>query len=100
MNCGRCQGLMITDRFIDLEETGYLWMTGWRCMNCGHVVDHVTEHNRKLQAQGLVDVATVKRTVEHASKIQKATSAQAGIVRSPQTDSRAASMIGNESQAA
>jgi uncharacterized OB-fold protein len=47
------QGLMIPDRFIDLEETGHLWMTGWRCMNCGHVVDPVTEHNRKRQAQGL-----------------------------------------------
>ncbi len=100
MNCGRCQGLMISDRFIDLEETGHLWMAGWRCMNCGHVVDHVTEYNRKRQAQGLVDVATVKRTVEHAPKVRKARSAQAGIVHSPQTESRAASMTGNESQAA
>jgi hypothetical protein len=28
-------------------------------MNCGHVVDPVTEHNRKLQAQGLVGVVNV-----------------------------------------
>jgi hypothetical protein len=91
---------MIPDRFIDLEETGHLWMTGWRCMNCGHVVDHMTEHNRKLQAQGLVDVATVKRTVEHASKIPKATSAQADIFHPAQTESRAVSMTGNEGQTA
>ena len=56
MNCGRCAGLMVPDRFIDLEETGHLWMSGWRCMNCGHVVDPVTEHNRTLQARGPVGV--------------------------------------------
>ena len=45
-------------------------------MNCGDVVDSVTEHNRKAQAQGLVDVMTVKRTVQYA-KIRNAASAQA-----------------------
>jgi hypothetical protein len=94
MNCGRCQGLMISDRFVDLEETGHLWMTGWRCMNCGHVVDHVTQHNRKLQAQGLGDVATVKRTVQHASKLPKATSAHTELFHPPHTDSRAVSITG------
>jgi hypothetical protein len=79
MNCRRCQGLMIPDRFLDLEETGYLWMTGWRCMNCGDVVDHVTEHNRKLQAQGLVEVGTTKRIIEQPGTSSKATSAKAGI---------------------
>jgi hypothetical protein len=55
---------MVPDRFIDLEETGHLWMSGWRCMNCGHVVDPVTERNRKLQAQGLVGVVTVPHTTK------------------------------------
>ena len=58
MNCARCAGLMVPARFIDLEQTGYLWMSGWRCMNCGHVADAVTEYNRKLQAQGLMAVVT------------------------------------------
>jgi hypothetical protein len=91
---------MIPDRFIDLEESGYLWMTGWRCMNCGHVVDPVTEHNRKRQAQGLVDVAMVKRPVEHAFKTKTSRSPQGGVFDSPQADSQAVSMISDKSQAA
>jgi hypothetical protein len=50
---------MVPDRFIDLEETGHLWMSGWRCMNCGHVVDAVTERNRQMQARRLVGVVNV-----------------------------------------
>jgi hypothetical protein len=52
MTCTRCQGLMISDSFIDLEETGHLWMKAWRCMNCGCIADAVVEQNRKLQAAG------------------------------------------------
>lgn len=100
MDCRRCQGLMIRDRFIDLEETGHLWMTGWRCMNCGHVVDAVTEHNRKRQANGLVEVTAVKRPVELASKPKKPRSPQAGIFHPPQNELRAVPMNDNESQAA
>lgn len=50
MTCMRCQGLMISDSFIDLEETGHLWMKAWRCMNCGCIADAVVEQNRRLQA--------------------------------------------------
>ena len=52
MTCTRCQGLMISDSFIDLEETGHLWMRAWRCMNCGCIADAVVEQNRRLQAAG------------------------------------------------
>jgi hypothetical protein len=100
MNCRRCQGLMISDRFIDLEETGHLWMTGWRCMNCGHVVDPVTEHNRTLQAQGLVDVTMVNRTAGHAATMSRASSAKAGITQPPQRESQAVSIPCIESHAA
>jgi hypothetical protein len=43
---------MISDSFIDLEETGHLWMKAWRCMNCGCIADAVVEQNRRLQAAG------------------------------------------------
>ena len=56
MTCMRCQGLMISDSFIDLEETGHLWMKAWRCMNCGCIADAVVEQNRRLQAAGRADV--------------------------------------------
>ena len=50
MKCKRCQGLMAEDQFFDFEGTqGFMWMKGWRCMNCGHAVDSVREANRRLQ---------------------------------------------------
>ena len=49
MNCSRCHGLMVKDHFMDFEgTTGHMWMTGWRCMNCGHVYDPTIERNRQL----------------------------------------------------
>lgn len=54
MTCARCQGLMVTDSFIDLHETGHLWMKAWRCMNCGYVVDTVMAQNRLMQAAGRI----------------------------------------------
>ena len=49
MKCKRCQGLMAEDQFFDFEGTqGFMWMKGWRYMNCGHAVDPVIEANRHL----------------------------------------------------
>ena len=49
MECRRCQGLMVEDHFFDLEGThGFMWMKGWRCMNCGHAADPLREANRRL----------------------------------------------------
>ncbi len=51
MHCTRCQGLMMEDQFFDLEGTqGFMWMRGWRCVNCGHAVDPVIEANHRLKA--------------------------------------------------
>ena len=58
MECMRCQGLMAADHFLDLKWTGGLmWMKGWRCMNCGHVVDPLIEKNRCLQEAPLLGMA-------------------------------------------
>jgi hypothetical protein len=56
MNCLRCRGLMVKDHFMDFEgPMGHMWMTGWRCMNCGHVYDPMIERNRQsAQAKVLV----------------------------------------------
>ena len=49
MKCNRCEGLMAEDQFFDFEGTqGFMWMKGWRCMNCGYAVDPVIEANRHL----------------------------------------------------
>jgi hypothetical protein len=38
---------MAEDHFIDFDGTiGHMWMTGWRCLNCGHVYDPLIERNR------------------------------------------------------
>ena len=48
MICSRCQGLITVDSFIDMEkDTGQLWLSAWRCINCGHVTDPGMIRNRK-----------------------------------------------------
>lgn len=40
MKCTRCQGLMIREQFVDFwDDTGCHDFAGWRCLNCGEVVD-------------------------------------------------------------
>ena len=55
MNCNRCQGLMLEDQLFDFEGThGFMWMKGWRCMNCGHVMDPLIEANHRLHEATLL----------------------------------------------
>ena len=44
MTCKRCQGLMAEDQ----GTHGFMWMKGWRCMNCRYAADPVIEANRHL----------------------------------------------------
>ena len=47
MTCLRCQGLMIVDAFLDMDDdSGQLWMGAARCVNCGEVVDLGIARNR------------------------------------------------------
>ena len=40
MKCGRCQGLMVVDYYIDMEDDqGTHWLRAWRCMACGEVIE-------------------------------------------------------------
>ncbi|MFZ5875701.1 MAG: hypothetical protein ACOYXU_04740 [Nitrospirota bacterium] len=48
MQCSRCRGLMVVDRFTDLlDETGQITFGGWRCLACGEIVDPVIMSNRQ-----------------------------------------------------
>ena len=50
MICTRCQGCMAKDHFINLMESAEsMWIAGWRCLNCGNVLDPVMERNRRVQ---------------------------------------------------
>ena len=46
--CLRCSGLMVFDTFCGPYET--FW--GWKCLNCGEIVDPVILENRGLMKTG------------------------------------------------
>ena len=53
MTCLRCDGLMVHEKFEDLDG---LWSSdhefaGWRCLNCGAIVDPVITAHRCLTSQ-------------------------------------------------
>ena len=49
MTCSRCQGFMAQEHCLDMEGSyGPMWATSWRCVNCGHLRDCVTEQNSKV----------------------------------------------------
>jgi len=46
---------MTKDHFIDLMESfESVWMAGWRCLNCGNVLDPVLERNRRGQKMNAI----------------------------------------------
>ncbi len=50
MTCSRCNGCMVEDFLLDMEDSsGPMWLHAKRCMNCGNVAEKVLEHNRQTQ---------------------------------------------------
>jgi Fe-S oxidoreductase len=42
MTCQRCDGLMVLERYDDLELGSAAYeVSAWRCLNCGAIVDAV-----------------------------------------------------------
>ena len=71
MTCMRCQGCMAKDHFMDLLESSEdMWLTGWRCLNCGHVFDPVMERNRLRQGRAAV-VSTRQASGQDSIGIQE-----------------------------
>lgn len=51
MDCPKCGGLMVMERFLDLQDDrGRGNVYGLRCVICGTVVDPLILKNRKKQA--------------------------------------------------
>lgn len=44
MRCKRCGGMMVYEKFYDYDDRDCFW--GWRCINCGEVIDEVIIENR------------------------------------------------------
>ena len=53
MECHRCLGLMVIDGCLNLEgdRNNNVWISEWRCLNCGEVFDPRTLENRGSQRQ-------------------------------------------------
>ncbi len=50
MHCTRCEGLMVVDDLIDMQESSIpMWMRGWRCVSCGNIVDPLIQRHRLTQ---------------------------------------------------
>ncbi len=48
MTCTRCQGLMVEDYLLDIQNPGGdLWVRAWRCINCGAIQEPVIDLNRR-----------------------------------------------------
>lgn len=45
-SCARCTGLLVSDWFYDLENTGEYHVKVLRCVQCGHRVDPTIVRNR------------------------------------------------------
>lgn len=43
MECDRCGGFMVYERFLSQETDDF---SGWRCVTCGDIVDEVILKNR------------------------------------------------------
>ena len=79
MTCTRCQGCMARDHFLDLLESSEdMWLTGWRCLNCGHVFDPVMERNRLRQGRAAV-VSTRQASGQDSIGIQEEGDALPGL---------------------
>ena len=53
MRCARCSGLMVPERIENLGGLGSSdsEYAGWRCINCGAIVDPVIAAHRHLKSQ-------------------------------------------------
>ena len=55
MQCQRCDGLMVSERFYDLrDDTGRLHFEGLRCLVCGEILDTLILKNRNIHQTTLV----------------------------------------------
>jgi len=47
MTCTRCRGRMVRELFTDmLDDTGQMDFLGWRCLNCGEILDGIVVSHR------------------------------------------------------
>jgi hypothetical protein len=61
MTCLRCDGLMVHEKFEDLDG---LWssdheFTGWHCINCGAIVDPVIAAHKRITSSVVASIQSL-----------------------------------------
>lgn len=51
--CQRCQGYMVREYYMDRFDGNCLWGIGWRCVNCGAVIDPVIDVHQQRGKPGI-----------------------------------------------
>jgi hypothetical protein len=57
MNCERCQGLFLADRYNVLAGVDLRDHVMWRCVNCGNILDTQIVMHRALQEHHHLPIA-------------------------------------------
>jgi hypothetical protein len=74
MKCERCQGLMLEDHFMDMQDWSEgMWITTWRCMNCGYAVDPIIVANRERHALFVASHVVEKMPDDHLEYVGRET---------------------------
>lgn len=65
MTCQRCDGLMVREQYDNLEfdSAGYE-ISGWRCLNCGAIVDTLIAAHHQSTHQAEPDQCWQRRLKE------------------------------------
>ena len=73
MQCERCDGLMVADSLIDLQESSIpMWMEGRRCVSCGNIVDPLIQQHRMIQQAGALQLLRTETVVPRLRRTLKA----------------------------
>lgn len=67
MDCLRCHGLMVQERFEDLRgDPHHISFHGWRCVCCGNVVDPVIIRHRAVGLSPVLPIRMVQSPAHRA----------------------------------
>lgn len=70
MNCPHCNGWMIEDEYLDIEDLiGQCRLVAWRCLICGKVLGPVILKHRRSTPQPMVDRARLPCVVHNLFKV-------------------------------
>lgn len=73
MQCTRCEGFMVADHLIDLQESSIpMWTKGWRCVSCGNIVDPLIQRHRMIQQAGTLRLLGVDAVMPRRCQALKA----------------------------